>query len=57
MHQDTHRAPAASAPDQGQLPLFAPAARTTLTYRRDDGGPLTDDDFARLHALARGGAR
>ncbi|MFD8609554.1 hypothetical protein [Streptomyces sp. NPDC059631] len=46
MYQDTHR-----APDQGQLPLFAPAARTTLTYRRDDGAPLTDDGFA------RGGAR
>ncbi|WP_331759318.1 hypothetical protein [Streptomyces anulatus] len=49
MNQDTQRTPA--GPGQGQQTLFAPATRTTLTCCGEDGGPLTDDDFAALELL------
>ncbi|MGW6202221.1 hypothetical protein ACWF9B_00990 [Streptomyces sp. NPDC055089] len=49
MNQDIHRTPA--GPSQGQQALFTPATATTLTCRREDGGPLTDDDFSALERL------
>lgn len=49
MDQDTLCTPA--GPGQGQQALFTPATATTLTCRREDGGPLTDDDFAALERL------
>jgi hypothetical protein len=42
---------------QALLPVTVTAVRREVTYARPDGGPLTDGDFAALHALARGGSR
>ncbi|MEU9700303.1 hypothetical protein [Streptomyces sp. NPDC047981] len=39
------------------FPVTVTAVRREVTYARPDGGPLTHSDFARLHVLARGGAR
>ncbi|MFI5748913.1 hypothetical protein ACIBBE_23965 [Streptomyces sp. NPDC051644] len=39
------------------FPVTVTAVRREVTFAWPDGGPLTGGDFARLHVLARGGAR
>lgn len=50
--------PADAGPGQQALfPVTVTAVRREVAFARPDRGPLTDGDFARLHALVLGGAR
>ncbi|MFF5020234.1 hypothetical protein [Streptomyces sp. NPDC001165] len=49
MRQEIERVPVPGC--DGRLPLFPAAGRTEVSYRRADGGALTDEDFAALELL------
>ncbi|MFD8614637.1 hypothetical protein [Streptomyces sp. NPDC059631] len=61
LHETAEQLPGERGPvspgQQMLFPVTVTAVRREVTCARPDGGPLTDGDFARLHLLARGGAR